>query len=187
MIRCGLVRRLRQRSMTTQPAQMTTCAVTSGDLDSHLGPWWWALTSVTARLGQFPETGSHTTPTPDWPDWRSLDGFRAFSDSQARTNGSRPDQVSAMSAVREKHDPVDIDDISTSWTEVMVFYTAPEATHLNRASIRHTFRALTPSSSPPSRSASRVKPYLQGYHHSIHQVSSKHRPSNTTQPQSSKV
>lgn len=101
MIRCGLVRQLHQRSMTTQLAQMTTCAVTSDDLDSHLGSWCRALTSVTPRLGQFPETGSHTILAPDWPDWQFLDEFRAFSDSQARANGARPDWVSAVSAVRE--------------------------------------------------------------------------------------
>jgi hypothetical protein len=186
MIRCGLVRQLRQRSMTTQLAQMTTCVVTSDDLGSHLGPWWRALTSVTPRLGQFPETGSHTIPA---LDWQFLDAFRAFSDSQARANGARPDRVSAVSAVREKHNPADIDDISISRIKVVIFYTAPEATQLNRAPIRHAFRELIPSSSPPSP-ALLAKPYHHMCLHSsqgTHQVSSKYHPSSTTQPQSSKV
>lgn len=159
-------------------------------MDSHLGLWWRALTSTTAQLRQFPENGSQTTPAPDWPNWQFLDGFRAFSDSEARANGSRPDQVSAMSAVREKHSPADVDDISISRIKVMIFYAAPEATPLNRASIRHAFKEPASNSSPPSRSALLAMPKHHTDHHSsrgTHQTSSQYRPSNTTQPQSKKV
>lgn len=87
--------------MTTQLAQTTTCPSIPDEVDSHLRPLWRALTSEKARSGQFPETGSHTTPAPDWPNWQFWDGFRAFPDGQARANVPRPDRVSAVSAVRE--------------------------------------------------------------------------------------
>ena len=86
--------------MTTQLAQ-TTCPSIPDEVDSHLRPFWRALTPEKVRPGQFPETRSHTTPALDWPNWQFWDEFRAFPDSQARPNGPRPDRVSAVSAVRE--------------------------------------------------------------------------------------
>ena len=172
--------------MTTQLAQTTTWACIPDEVDSQLGPWWRALPSEKARPGQFLETGSHTTPAPGWPNWQFCDGFRAFPDSQADANGSRPDRVSAVRAVREKHNPADFDDISISRIKVMIFYTAPQATHLNRASISYAFMEPTSNSSSPSRSAMLATPNHRPYHHSsrgTHQALSQYHPSNTVSPQ----
>jgi len=172
--------------MTTQLAQTTTWAGIPDEVDLQLGPWWRALTSEKARPGQFLETGSHTTPAPGWPNWQFCDGFRAFPDSQARENGSRPDRVSAVRAVRERHNPADFDDISISRIKVMIFCTAPEATHLNRASTRHVSREPTSNFSSPSRSVSPATPNHHPYHSSrgTHRASSQDQPSNTVTPPS---